>query len=80
MATATPTENEVVQQYYEFMEFVMQSKFSKTEMGELFLMSEEKLQRMIVEKLLRAYDLGKMSVQNKEKDSGFDILKYLCRD
>ena len=80
MATATPTENEVVEEYYGFMNLICNAKFQETEKGTLYLIDEQTLQRTIVEKMMRSYDLGKLSVQNKETDSGFDVLKYLCRD
>ena len=80
MPTATPTENGVAERYYDMMKVFFDARLMESEKGVMYVIPEEKLQKVLVTNLVRAYELGKLSEQNEEKESGFNLVNYLCRD
>lgn len=79
MPTANKTEQGVVERYYDMMRIFGDAELVETNKGMMFIMPEDKLKTVILDNLLRAYELGKLSKDIKEEESGFDIKSYLIR-
>ena len=80
MPTATKTQNALVQEYYELAEFLGTRELLDTKDGRtMFLMDEKQLNTLIVKKLVRAFELGKLSVYNSEDTKPFNVEDYLIR-
>lgn len=80
MPTATKTQNKVVEEIYDILNFFGNTEIVEAKNGcNLHLIDERELRKKIVHIATRSYQLGELKVLNNEKDDEFDISDYLLK-